>query len=363
MSKILTRLTLAGLAALPCALTAAAQAGAAQSPAPPADAWVTVSPAGEGFTARMPGQPTAAEQSVRTGDLKASGRRYTFASDDGTTFVVFSMKGDHGATRLGTGEQAGASLPAWMQHLDAVAELGWELLVRPEFERLEREKVSKKRRDELDLGMAYRRELKSGGHPAREYSVNLEGARGSAYLYAEGPQVYVVAALGASAGDPRLKQFLDSFALKTFAASPPPPEGGGVGPGRGGNTGRAGRGGPIGARDDTGFGGGGATIEAPIDYTRPFRQGEVTKKASLTRKPEPGFTEEARRFNVTGVVRLRAILAASGEVQKIVIVRGLPHGLTEKAVAAARKVKFNPAQKDGRVVSQYVIFEYNFNIY
>jgi TonB family protein len=107
-----------------------------------------------------------------------------------------------------------------------------------------------------------------------------------------------------------------------------------------------------------GGGGGGG-----VDYNRPFRHTEVTKKAVITRKPEPGFTEQARRFWVTGVVRLRAILWAGGEVRQIVVVKGLPHGLTEKAVAAARAIKFEPAQKDGRAVSQYVVLEYNFNIY
>ena len=89
----------------------------------------------------------------------------------------------------------------------------------------------------------------------------------------------------------------------------------------------------------------------------------MTQRAVITFKPEPGFTEEARRDNVTGTVRLRAILSASGEVTGISVVKGLPSGLTEKAIAAARQIKFRPAQKDGHTVSQYVVLEYNFNIY
>jgi hypothetical protein len=73
-----------------------------------------------------------------------------------------------------------------------------------------------------------------------------------------------------------------------------PGEGTGLGPGRGGNTGGGDRhdggGGP-------GGGGGGG-----VDYTRPFKQTEVSRKALITFKPEPGFTEEARKNNVTGVV-------------------------------------------------------------
>ncbi len=37
--------------------------------------------------------------------------------------------------------------------------------------------------------------------------------------------------------------------------------------------------------------------------------------------------------------------------------------LTLAALAAARRVRFEPAQKDGRAVAQYVVLEYNFNIY
>ena len=40
------------------------------------------------------------------------------------------------------------------------------------------------------------------------------------------------------------------------------------------------------------------------------------------------FSEGARKFQVSGVVRIRAIFAATGEVTNIVVVKGLPHGLT-----------------------------------
>jgi TonB family protein len=134
-----------------------------------------------------------------------------------------------------------------------------------------------------------------------------------------------------------------------------PGEGTGLGPGRGGNVGG-------GDRNDGGGGPGGGG-GGGVDYSRPFRQNEVTRKALITHKPEPGFTEEARKNNVTGVVRLRAILHASGAIQGISVVKGLPDGLTEKAISAARSIRFTPAEKDGRSVSQYVVLEYNFNIY
>ncbi|MCA1622183.1 MAG: energy transducer TonB, partial [Acidobacteria bacterium] len=96
------------------------------------------------------------------------------------------------------------------------------------------------------------------------------------------------------------------------------------------------------------------------DYTRPFRQNEVTRRAIITLKPEPGFTEEARKNGVEGVVRLRAVLNVSGEVTNISVVKGLPHGLTEKAVEAAGRIKFEPARLGGRTVSQSATVEYLF---
>jgi len=94
-----------------------------------------------------------------------------------------------------------------------------------------------------------------------------------------------------------------------------------------------------------------------------FRGSEVTVRATILGKPEPGYSEDARRNNVAGTVRLRAVLAADGRVRNIAVIRGLPDGLTEMAVRAARAIKFKPASKNGHAVSQYVTLEYNFNIY
>jgi TonB family protein len=99
------------------------------------------------------------------------------------------------------------------------------------------------------------------------------------------------------------------------------------------------------------------------DNRNVFRMGEVTQKALITYKPEPGFTEEARRNNTAGVVRLRAVLAADGRVRHISIIKGLPDGLTERCIAVARQIKFTPARVNGAPVSQFVVLDYNFNIH
>jgi TonB family protein len=130
-------------------------------------------------------------------------------------------------------------------------------------------------------------------------------------------------------------------------------EGGGVGPGRGGNTGGG----------DRHEGGGGPGGPGGGDYDRTFSPREVTQKARIISKPEPQYTEEARRNQISGTVVLKAVFSSSGQVTNIRAVNGLPYGLTEKAIAAARQIRFTPAMKDGRAVSQYIQIEYNFNLY
>src|ERR1051325_5473607 len=116
-----------------------------------------------------------------------------------------------------------------------------------------------------------------------------------------------------------------------------PGEGNGFGPGRGGNVGggdfNAGGGGP-------GGGGGG-------DYSKIFTGKDVTTKARLISKPEPQYTEDARKNQITGTVVLKVVFASSGQVTNIRTVSGLPYGLTERAITAARQIKFVPATKDG----------------
>jgi TonB family protein len=94
-----------------------------------------------------------------------------------------------------------------------------------------------------------------------------------------------------------------------------------------------------------------------------YKATEVTTRLRIISKPEPAYTEEARQNKVGGMVRLRAILAEDGTVRAILPVNRLPHGLTGKAIAAARQIKFVPAIKDGRPVSVWVELEYSFYVY
>jgi periplasmic protein TonB len=119
-------------------------------------------------------------------------------------------------------------------------------------------------------------------------------------------------------------------------------EGGGVGPGRGGNTG----GGNMGL-------GGGGTIEPMSANLRP----------QILYKEKAKYTEEARQNKVQGTVVLNVVFTADGRISSIRVVRGLPDGLTEKAIEAAQKIRFTPAVKGGTPVSVRGNLEFTFNLY
>jgi len=95
----------------------------------------------------------------------------------------------------------------------------------------------------------------------------------------------------------------------------------------------------------------------------PYASGDVTTKARVIAKPEPRYTESAREAQVTGTVALRAVFGSDGNVRHILVLTGLPNGLTEASIRAARQIKFIPAMIDGRTVSMFVQIEYNFNLY
>lgn len=94
-----------------------------------------------------------------------------------------------------------------------------------------------------------------------------------------------------------------------------------------------------------------------------FSGREVTTKARVLAKPEPSYTESARSHSLQGTVVLRAVFASDGTVKHFIVVNGLPDGLTERAIRAARLIKFVPATVDGRPVSMFIQLEYNFNLY
>ena len=80
-------------------------------------------------------------------------------------------------------------------------------------------------------------------------------------------------------------------------------------------------------------------------------------------KPEPKYTDEARRNQVTGTVILKVLFTEGGEVNVLSVVAELPHGLTERAIEAAKGIRFSPVEVNGKRISCPGQLEYYFNLY
>lgn len=81
----------------------------------------------------------------------------------------------------------------------------------------------------------------------------------------------------------------------------------------------------------------------------------------IVSKPNPTYTEEARRLHIQGEVLLRVIFTASGRLQILGVARGLGHGLDQAAIQAAQQIEFKPARRNGQPVNTtatlHILFE------
>jgi len=74
-------------------------------------------------------------------------------------------------------------------------------------------------------------------------------------------------------------------------------------------------------------------------------------KPTILYKAKASYTEDARQNGIEGEVVLNVVFAWDGTINSITVVRGLPDGLTEKAIEAAKKTRFQPAVNNGMPVS------------
>ena len=168
---------------------------------------------------------------------------------------------------------------------------------------------------------ATERSLTINGFVGKEYSSRNKTSPAVVQFFATEDRLFRFAASGLDVSGPEVKQFFSSIKLGKETAGIEVSDG----PGKTIFTGR-----------------------------------EVDVKPRLLAKPEPTYTEDARRNQISGVVILKVVFSATGEVTNIRVVSGLPHGLTEQSISAAKKIKFIPATKDGKPASMWMQLEYNF---
>jgi TonB family protein len=90
--------------------------------------------------------------------------------------------------------------------------------------------------------------------------------------------------------------------------------------------------------------------------------GPPTTSVEITYKPNPAYTDEAKNLKLEGEVLLEVEFLANGQLHVNRVVRGLGHGLDETAVAAANKMRFKPAMRNGQAMDSTAIVHVVFQL-
>lgn len=104
-----------------------------------------------------------------------------------------------------------------------------------------------------------------------------------------------------------------------------------------------------------------------------FGQGRGTDRAK-TNKPDSQVQilhtpkakyppQDAGTVCIRGTVTLRVQFRFDGTIGKIIVIKGLPYGLTESAVEAARMIQFLPEIKGGYYVTASRLVSFTFDLY
>ncbi len=91
---------------------------------------------------------------------------------------------------------------------------------------------------------------------------------------------------------------------------------------------------------------------------------EITEPLEIIVKPPPRYTDIARQNKVQGTVTLRVVFLSNGGIGEVTPVSDpLPFGLTEQAIAAAKKMAFLPQKSGNRTFTIVKSVQYSFSIY
>jgi protein TonB len=87
---------------------------------------------------------------------------------------------------------------------------------------------------------------------------------------------------------------------------------------------------------------------------------EDASKPKPTSMPQPAYSDEARAAEVEGVVTIRVMVDESGHVIDAQLVKGLGHGLDERALAAAKSWTFSPGMRCGKPAKSKFVMSMRF---
>jgi TonB family protein len=267
----------------------------------------------------MPLSPVEMRQKEEYDKVSVEVRRYTATTPEKTIYTIWSLSSPHKFISALAADEISS-------YLDWCAEIVWDAVLEPKLILLQ-----------TGLGrfnMTYQRDLQPlTGVFAREYWLELGRNLGIVHIYYSERRAFIVMALEVPVDNlENARKFVSSFKIETPTT--------------------------IALKTNRPF-----IPDAQPSSQQVYSPRDTTQKARLLSRPEPQYTNAARKFHVSGTVVLRAVFSSNGKVTNIRLVSGLPHGLSKASIDAAREIKFTPARRDGQPVSQFIQIEYNYNLY
>lgn len=89
---------------------------------------------------------------------------------------------------------------------------------------------------------------------------------------------------------------------------------------------------------------------------------QKNRHARVIYRVEPKYPDDARDKQITGSVLLTLTVDHDGNPQNIAVKKSLYPSMDQAAIEAARKMRFEPAMKDGQVVSDVLLVEFYFSM-
>lgn len=96
---------------------------------------------------------------------------------------------------------------------------------------------------------------------------------------------------------------------------------------------------------------------------------EPTQETAVSPKPDSEKADAAKKNDVAGTVKLSVVFLASGKISDVTVIEIISNekdfkknGLVKQSVDAAKKIKFEPAKRNGKPYSVKKIIIYTFTI-
>jgi TonB family protein len=100
-----------------------------------------------------------------------------------------------------------------------------------------------------------------------------------------------------------------------------------------------------------------AAVSSPI-----YKVGQGIVAPKVLSKVEPVYTQHARAAKIHGPVILAVVIGTDGRAREFQVKKTIDTGLSDNAIEAIRKWKFQPGMRDGKPVNVKAVIEVNFRL-